>query len=379
MMRRTRLLFCLVFLISGLASAQDYAVRVTYNTNLRASYSLQSRILDTAPAGTTLTVVDAYNRWLRVNRSGNTAWLADWVPMTRLAAPTSVAPDVDNCCFVDRQCQSDQEWTAGYWAFQQGQCGAPSQSTETTSQQPVSQTPANVNNCCFVDRHCATDQEWTAGYRAFQNNQCGAPSQSAATSTQGPDSETPANANNCCFLDWVCHSDHDWNRGFYAYQSNQCAHGGPQGGIRIEGSPAFVANIERALDFLRDRSSKWYGYLLSGLDLVKQVPPPSIGVYVHRRTFELNGHNDIVPPHDKWRFDGYTASVLVHEACHVHRYEAGLVWDGLVGETACVETEVAMLSELAPDNRHIDFARGVLANIHRPECQWWHGEYKTCS
>jgi len=34
---------------------------------------------------------------------------------------------VDNCCFVDRHCQSDQDWDDGYWAFQNGLCAAPGQ------------------------------------------------------------------------------------------------------------------------------------------------------------------------------------------------------------------------------------------------------------
>ena len=44
---------------------------------------------------------------------------------------------VDNCCFVDRQCNSDQDWVHGYWAYQNNQCAAPSPNQSDSSQQPA--------------------------------------------------------------------------------------------------------------------------------------------------------------------------------------------------------------------------------------------------
>ncbi len=35
------------------------------------------------------------------------------------AALAGTVSAIDNCCFVDRQCHSDQDWVNGYWAFQQ--------------------------------------------------------------------------------------------------------------------------------------------------------------------------------------------------------------------------------------------------------------------
>ena len=57
-----------VLLISSIALAQTYSIRVTHYTNLRASHSLQSRVVETAPAGTTLAVVGSNGRWLQINR-----------------------------------------------------------------------------------------------------------------------------------------------------------------------------------------------------------------------------------------------------------------------------------------------------------------------
>ncbi len=321
----TLLIFC------QLAAAQGYSARVTHNSNLRASHSLDARIVDSAPAGTTVTVLGSHEDWLRIDWQGRVVWMAGWLAMTRIAdAPAAPAADVDNCCFLDRQCSSDHDWEAGYWAY--------------------------------------------------QNMECGAPAQTGGASTPAPVSETPADVDNCCFLDWFCQSDEDWNRGYFAYQEGQCAHGAPSSnaGIRIEGSPGFTFQVELGLDLLRSRAPKWYGYVVSGLDVVEQTKPPVIGVDVSARVFSLSNGDEFPPPHDQERFAGYMASVLIHEACHVHRHQAGLESGGLIGETACVETEIAALLEFAPNHPDIESSRRVLANIHRPECQWWHGEYKTC-
>ena len=51
-------------------------------------------------------------------------------------------------------------------------------------------TSSQVNNCCSIDRQCTTDEEWTAGYYAFQNNQCAAPAQqTVVVSSKGSDSK----------------------------------------------------------------------------------------------------------------------------------------------------------------------------------------------
>ena len=122
----------------GTVVGQTYQIRVTYNSNLRASYSLDSAVITSARAGTTLEVVGQHNRWLRVQHEGREFWMASWVSHSRVdAQPTAVSADIDNCCFVDRQCQSDQEWTDGYWAYQNNQCAAPAHSTAAASERPL--------------------------------------------------------------------------------------------------------------------------------------------------------------------------------------------------------------------------------------------------
>ncbi len=314
----------------GMAAAQEYSVRVTNKTNLRATYSTRSRIVETVPSGTTLQVVSAFNRWLQINRNGNDVWMADWVAHTRVEggqqtqSQTQTSPQIDNCCFVDRQCTTNQEWTDGYWAFQNGQCTAPTQVQTSTATQPTSGEPSQVNNCCFAGWNCTTDDDWVAG--------------------------------------------------FHGYQTNQCKHPG----IVIEGSPGFVLQMQNALDMLKERSSHWYDYVIRGLDRIRQAPPEVIGVHVTGRDFELE-YGDERPPGVS--YDSHTthdAAMLVHEACHVHRYEARLEAGGLPGETACVETELQALQAINPRSHWIQYSLGVLSNIHRPECQWWWGEYRAC-
>ena len=321
-----------VILLQSIALAQGYSIRVTHNTNLRASHSLESAIVRTAPAGTTLQVIGRHNRWLRIDRNGSDAWMADWVAYTRVednaaTTQTQATANIDNCCFVDRQCHSDQDWTEGYWAFQNGQCAAPARTQTQAPTQSASADAATVDNCCFIGWQCATDDDWQAGFQAYQTNQCKHP------------------------------------------------------GIALEGSPGFILQMENALDMLRNRAPHWYDYVIRGLDRIRQAPPEVIGVHVGGRLFDLD-YSDDPPPGVS--YDSHTthdAAMLVHEACHVHRYEAGLEPGGLAGESAglCVETEIQALEVINPNSGWIRFSRGVLANIHRPECQWWWGEYRACS
>ena len=99
--------------------------------------------------------------------------------MTLLALfllPSATAAEIDNCCFVDRQCRTNYDWVSGYYALQNNHCAAPSQQQQqSTSSQPQASAPTVINNCCFIGWQCATDEEWTSGYWAFQNNLCGTP------------------------------------------------------------------------------------------------------------------------------------------------------------------------------------------------------------
>lgn len=142
-----------LFTLCGLAVAAEYCVTANRRINLRDAASLRGAVLETVTPGTTLSVSGEYNRWLKINRNGREAWMANWVDYSRLencggtnpqpGTPTEPS-NIDNCCFVDRQCSSDQEWTDGYWAFQNGQCAAPAGSVTPASSQPVSVSPVQI-------------------------------------------------------------------------------------------------------------------------------------------------------------------------------------------------------------------------------------------
>ena len=132
-----------------------------------------------------------------------------------LSIPTSA--QIDNCCFVDRQCSTNYDWVSGYYAFLNNHCPSQSQQQQqSTASQPPASASEVIDNCCFVGWQCATDEEWTNGYWAFQNNQCGAPtgSQSRSIATE--------EVNNCCYIGWQCSTDEEWVSGYFAFQYDQC-------------------------------------------------------------------------------------------------------------------------------------------------------------
>ena len=134
--------------------------------------------------------------------------------------------------------------------------------------------------------------------------------------------------------------------------------------------------MEQALDLLQMLSPNWYHYVVSGLDRIRQTPQGVIGVDVSARSFDLSYADNLPPGRDFYGHTLYTGTVLIHEACHVYRYEAGIAHSGLEGERACVETELAALLAYAPDSPEVSGRRHTLANIHRPECHWWVGRVR---
>ena len=138
MKARTFLATISFLILCNATFAQGYHIRITYNTNLRASHSTSSHIVETASAGTVLHVTGSQERWLHINRNGQQVWMASWVGHTRVDAPAPAQEqaEVDNCCFVDRQCNTDQEWTNGYNAYQNNQCPV----TQPVSRQVAAQS-----------------------------------------------------------------------------------------------------------------------------------------------------------------------------------------------------------------------------------------------
>lgn len=311
-----------VFVQGSVALAQDYSIRTNARVNLRDSYSLEGDIVETVPAGAILQVVGTFNRWLRINRNGNELWLADWVNFTR----------VDN--------------------------GGQIQARSNASQ---------IDNCCFVDRQCNSDEQWTSGYRAFQNNQCPAPSQTRQQNSLQSTGTGASRIDNCCFLGWQCNSDEEWARGHVAFQTNHCD---VPAGFIIEGPANFLARVKETLRLLETRAPQWYAYALNGLDKIRLVDEPGVSSIRARtrtwrvapdRFFNRTGEGGVIS----------LASSMVHEACHVHRYEAGLQSGGYEGESACLAIQIEATETFDNFGNLVSGLRWLLENIDDPENQWW--------
>ena len=275
--------------------------------------------------------------------SGDKQWIDGFYAFqnNQCAAPGQPAPaasssaPVDNCCGIDRQCSSDQEWTNGYWAFQNGQCAAPAPSGPQSSAAPAGNVPANVDNCCGIDRQCNTDWDWVVGFYAYRDHQCAASAQRVASA--------PAIGGNCCSLGWNCRFEEEREQGYWAYQINQCA-GLPQTSAitltgpvpRIEGSSRFVGHITATLKFIKSVAPDWYNYVITGMDSIVEVPVPgwkpgdvcTALAYSRERRVTLEScwidyaQRQIGVSHPY--FDQRdTAAALGHEACHIHTHEEG--------------------------------------------------------
>ncbi|MYD09612.1 MAG: SH3 domain-containing protein [Chloroflexi bacterium] len=341
---RAKLLALIIagFVLCAVSSAQEYSIRANRGLNLRAAPSLTADIADRVTAGTIMRVVGASGSWLKISRGGNVVWLADWVNFSRIddSAPTgSQQPSapINNCCFVDRQCQSDPEWIAGYWAYQNGQCAAPAPAQPATPAQPAASSPATVNNCCYVDRQCQSNPEWEAGYWAYQNNQCRA-SASAPNSPIAPSRPI------------------------------------------IEGSSRFVRHVSTVLDWLESAAPEWYNYVISGMDLIYEVPVPEQDAYqpctalassssravslesCWINTFQLTGFSA--------RLDRLnTAEVLGHEACHVHTGEAGIIYEDEEFECHKPMMGITVALDPYPRNRRVTLAGEPALSVVRRFCR----------
>ena len=297
---------CLLCL--AVASAQEYSIRANRGLNLRAAPSLSADIAATARSGDVLHVVAHVGDWLKIDRGGSEAWLADWVNYSRLdqePARTAASAQVDNCCYVDRQCRSDQEWIEGYYAYRNQQCAAPpvSLSQPGASPQPVSGATSDVDNCCYVDRQCRSDQEWADGFYAYQNGQCA--------------SASPAAVNRAS----------------------------------IEGSPTFIAQINATLDLLKRRTPRWYAYVTIGPRVIRESYPGAPDGYAAGDMIHISPSAAAKPAH-------VLAHLLVHEACHVQRALAGLLRYGTAQEQ---DFEEDLAEYVAADStQHIQYGRSLV-------------------
>ena len=298
---------------------------------------------------------------------------------------------VDNCCFVDRQCGSDQEWLAGYWAFQNNQCAAPAQSQPA----PAASSSTPVDNCCGIDRQCQTDQDWIKGYWAYQNNQCSAsigsqpgapvsiPGRSLAWTPIMPEGVKRFLAdsaidpfNNCCFMHHnTCHSDEAWRHGYWQFVSHQCVHPAPAPTRPpVEGPPHFQYWMSRAFELITRDAPEWLDYIYrSGLRKIVMLPDPggsgfSNTTWTFNFAYEAGENPDGLPSYDQYY--GMTG-VLVHEACHAIQQRTYTQTGDVRNELTCLEAQIAVLKAIDPGHRWVDAIQWHIDNIYDPSTWWW--------
>ncbi len=285
---------------------------LTGGMNIRSSYSASSRVVGTARAGDSFAVSQSRRGatwcWLDIGRGwlAKTSRVSPTPPVQTSPSQSNPPANIDNCCFVDRQCQTDQEWQDGWWAFKNGQCAAPAPSSSATS--------ANVDNCCFIGWQCHNDDDWSRGYQAFQNNQCG---------------------------------------------GNAITNPGALNLPEIVGNDWFRRQIIEAFEFLRANSPKWFNYTAPKIRQIVEKPE-LISKYGREAYAQVNVRTRRVEVSSAALREGNWPlhNALIHEACHIHQWDSGK-YDGwswnlsFDKEPECYEVQIQALSEMMPDARLI--------------------------
>lgn len=127
-------------LAQGIVAGQgsvDYCISPANGINLRQTYSTKSPVVAKVPAGTKLQVTyeGSQGNWIRVKHNGQDAWMGRWLSHSRVNCtdapvqqptehqeqqPQGANPDdpgVDNMCYIDRVCTTDQQWKDGWLEY----------------------------------------------------------------------------------------------------------------------------------------------------------------------------------------------------------------------------------------------------------------------
>lgn len=384
------LVFC------GVAAAQEFCIRSIgglplYEANVDPFYVVT---VEMVPAGVMLRITGEENERWKVARNGRVLWMDNWlgyqpIPCTPELELQKNIPTVDNCCQLGWDCGTDQKrWEDGWHAYKAGHC--------------------RVDNCCYRGWDCQSDQDWSDGAKAFQSGVCHtsvdmtesrrqisqilreeeAKAREAEAkareeeakqravdqwrlSSQPITSPIPEGVNNCCFLNRECNTQEEWEYGWELFAYDLCHVPDIAGRIQINGSSAFVAAVRAGLRLQLSRSPKWYRYTQQGLRGALETPGSDRSWVRSREAIWRFWLDKYSRNHSGVALDSVIAGVLVHEACHVHRYRAGLQSGGYVGEKDCLTKEIQALEAFDAPHHVIKANRWTLKNIDVPEFQWW--------
>ncbi len=310
-----------------------------------------------------------------------------------------LATDIDNCCFVNRQCVTDQEWVEGYHAYQRNECSGGQPAAAVSA--PIS-APAGgpVDNCCQVNWQCDLIGAWVEGYHAFQRNECHVVSPPPVIIRPTPAAASPAGQpiDNCCFVNRQCATEQDWVDGYEAFKyDNMCRASppvfvpgppvnaatfdcnaisrvgpvgiaGPVGShpIPIHGPEDFTRKMRAALDLLKRKAGgwRWYDYTVSGISSIHAREGGRVSI--NSPTGKVSwgtGHGYL------WIADlARIASILVHEACHVHSTGRSKLSE----EIECTVNEISALDAICPNHYSRASQQNLVDNLRSdPSLRWW--------
>lgn len=397
-MRRLFILVSLLTAIAGLSAVMAQQVHIVQRGENLSSIARQyGRTIQEVAQANGISAPYIIHKGNRLVIPAPGAAPAQTQPQPTNAQPAAKVPtNIDNCCFVDRQCITDEEWRVGWHAFRNGSCAAPAQPQPQshpqtqTSAKSVDASLVDIDNCCHLDRECHTEAEWSAGWTAFKalecwdeyhrwartpdprqlpasgsNNCCSAPGWTCLNeghfaaghaafrdygfcplrirNTYIPDYTLYDAIDNCCHLGRECQSAEDWARGHSDKRFFRCeisvpvVHDLP---VSILGPQRFVDQMRAAFSLLKAHSPWFYDYAIRELNVIRAYSdsdndPTTSGCHVACASGTVFCVHEDTYHYD---FRGHqaiagTASVIVHEACHCHRDAKGYPYGNSFWET----------------------------------------------
>ncbi len=148
-----------------------------------------------------------------------------------------------------------------------------------------------------------------------------------------------------------------------------------------------MAFITEVLNRLRAGSQKWYDYVISGADLIREDPNNYVGAALLQfRTIEIAPYGRHINSLDMDVNLTRTMAMLIHEACHIHRYDAGFPYDGYTKvneELYCIHMDNTAISQIAPQfpvwnvgtglgisHCEWDLTNHPRCRFYRENCEW---------
>ena len=133
----------------------------------------------------------------------------------------------------------------------------------------------------------------------------------------------------------------------------------------IEGNSSFVKEIKAALDYLDRESPRWYFYVVKPTRLIKARPS------YEGRSLAYGGQDRMDIGLYNVESSLQLAAILVHEACHLHQWDAGLrTVNGddekrMKAELECYSLKLEMVRDISPGDPLIHKISAQLRSIRQ--------------